>query len=455
MATGKSRDTFGSKFGVIAAAAGSAVGLGNIWKFPYETGSNGGSAFLVIYLAFIFILGIPAMVASFAIGRSGQSDASSSFSRIAPGTQWKLVGFLGILAAIVVTSFYTTVAGWTLEYVAHAFTVAQSDVDPSAYFSDFIANPLRPVLWQIAFIVLTMLVVMRGVSKGIERYSKILMPLLLALIIILCVRAVMLPGGRAGLEFLFKPDFSKLTFEGALNAMGQAFFSLSLGMGVMITYGSYIRKSENLTKTALHVALADTLIAILAGVMIFPAVFAFGIEPGSGPSLVYITLPNIFSKMALGGVFSLLFFILLTVAALTSAISLFEASVAYFAERLKMKRIYAMLLTFAIVLTLGIPATLSQGNLSCIQLFGMNLFDFFDFISSNIMMPLGGLLIVLFVSWGPGKDIFRNELTNQGAIRVRSFGAIEFLLRFVVPALILVIMLAPLFLSLFRGEAGA
>ncbi|HCX99284.1 MAG TPA: sodium-dependent transporter, partial [Bacteroidales bacterium] len=309
------RDNFGSRFGIIAATAGSAVGLGNIWKFPYVAGENGGGAFLLIYLFFVLAIGVPVMMSEFAIGRRGQKNAYGSFGVIAPGKRWNLIGLMGVVAAFFILAFYSSVAGWTLQYivssVSHSFA-GQSIADLENTFNTLIVNPIKPVVWQLVFMVLTALIVLAGIKKGIEKYTKLLMPLLLLLIIVLCIRSVTLEGGKAGLEFLFKPDFSKVTAKTFLYALGQAFFSLSLGMGALITYSSYFSKKENLASTAVSVALSDSLIAILAGVMIFPAVFAFGIEPTCGPSLVFITLPGIFQQMFWGDFFGTIFFILLT-----------------------------------------------------------------------------------------------------------------------------------------------
>ena len=306
------RDSFGSKFGVIAAAAGSAVGLGNIWRFPYIAGENGGGAFIIVYLIFIIAIGIPVMLSEFTIGRSAQRNAFGSFKKLAPKTYWYLIGLMGVVAAFMILAFYSTVAGWTLEYIYLSFADAFSGKSPdqlTSIFESFKSGTFRPLLWQLIFMILTAWIVISGVQRGIEKYAKILMPLLLVLVIVLDIRAVTLSGAKEGLEFLFKPDFSKLDTNSILEALGQAFFSLSIGMGTLITYGSYINKRENLTTTAINVTAADTIIAILAGVAIFPAVFAFGIEPNAGPDLIFRTLPNIFQQIPGGYFFSLLFFI--------------------------------------------------------------------------------------------------------------------------------------------------
>ncbi len=448
-----SRDNFGSKFGIIAAAAGSAVGLGNIWKFPYVAGENGGGAFLMIYLFFVLAIGVPVMMSEFAIGRRGQKNAYGSFSVIAPGTKWNLIGFMGVVAAFFILAFYSSVAGWTLEYivnsVSHSFA-GQSTKDLENTFNAFIANPVRPVIWQLVFMVLTALIVLAGVKKGIEKYTKLLMPLLLFLIIMLCIRSVTLEGGKAGLEFLFKPDFSKVTAKTILYALGQAFFSLSLGMGALITYSSYFSKRENLASTAVEVALSDSLIAILAGVMIFPAVFAFDIPPASGPSLVFITLPGIFQQMPGGDFFGAIFFILLAVAALTSTISLMEVVVAFFSEELKISRRKATVIATAAISVLGIFASLSFGPLKGVTLFGKSIFDILDYTASNVLLPLGGLLIVLFVGWFAGKRILKTELSNERTLKVKYFAAYNLVVKFIAPLAIAAIFIY----SIFWGGLG-
>lgn len=444
----KVRDSFGSKFGIIAATAGSAVGLGNIWKFPYVAGENGGGAFLIIYLFFVMAVGVPVMMSEFAIGRRGQRNAYGSFNVVAPGKRWNLIGLMGIVAAFFILAFYSAVAGWTLEYMVSSATngfAGQSSHDLENTFSAFIANPIRPVVWQMIFMILTALIILAGVSKGIEKYTKLLMPLLLLFIIVLCVRSVTLEGGKGGLAFLFKPDFSKVTAKTFLYAVGQAFFSLSLGMGCLITYSSYFGKKENLASTAVSVALSDTLIAILAGVMIFPAVFAFGIEPSSGPSLVFITLPGIFQKMFGGGFFGTIFFILLAVAALTSTISLLEVVVAFFSEELKMTRRKATFIATIAASILGVFASLSLGIMKGVTLFGKNIFDILDYSASNVMLPLGGLLIVLFVGWFGGKKMLKAELSNEGELKTKYYPYFNFAVKFIAPVAIAAVFIYCMF----------
>ncbi len=447
------RDSFGSKFGIIAAAAGSAVGLGNIWKFPYVAGENGGGAFMLIYLFFVFLIGVPVMMSEFAIGRKGQRNAYGSFSLIAPDTRWNLIGFMGVVAAFFILAFYSAVAGWTLEYIVHSVThrfAGQTPSDLEATFSGFIANPIRPVIWQLVFMVLTALIVLAGIKKGIEKYTKLLMPLLLLLIVLLCVRSVTLEGGKDGLAFLFKPDFSKVTGKTILYALGQAFFSLSLGMGALITYSSYFGKKENLAVTAVEVAISDSVIAILAGVMIFPAVFAFGIAPSSGPSLVFITLPGIFQQMPGGDFFGAIFFVLLAVAALTSTISLLEVVVAFFSEELNITRRKATVIATIAISALGVFASMSFGPLKDFTLFGKSIFDLLDYTASNVLLPLGGLLIVLFVGWFAGKRIARQELSNEGTLKLRYFSTFNVIVKFIAPVAIAAIFIY----SIFWGGLG-
>lgn len=447
------RDSFGSKFGIIAAAAGSAVGLGNIWKFPYITGQNGGGAFLLIYLLCVLLLGVPVMISEFAIGRSGKRNVFGSFKSLAPDSPWYFVGIMGVVAAFVILSFYSAVAGWTLEYIVKSLTIGfgnQSTGELSKAFSSFLAHPLRPVIWQLLFMLLTALIVVGGIKNGIERYNKFLMPILVFFLLLLCVRSITLPGSEKGLSFLFKPDFSRVNIKTILFAMGQAFFSLSLGMGALITYASYFRKTDNLGRTAMTVSLADTIIAILAGVVIFPAVFSFNIEPTAGPSLVFITLPEIFSHLPLGNLFGLVFFILLAVAALTSTVSVLEVVVAYFSEELGISRKKATVLASVSISILGIFASLSFGPLSSFRLFGKSIFDLLDFIALNILLPGGGLLIVIFVGWYLNGKFVLNEVSNSGELKVKYFPVYLFIVRFIAPVAIAAIFIY----SVFYGSLG-
>lgn len=438
------RDSFSSKFGVIAAAAGSAIGLGNIWRFPYVAGENGGGAFLLIYVGFILAIGIPVMASEFLIGRKAQLNSFGSFKKLAPGTPWFLIGLMGVVAAYMIMAFYTAVAGWTLEYLFQSVTNNFANKSPeqlSNMFYEFRGGSFRPIIWFMIFMGLTGGVVIAGVKNGIEKYTKILMPVLFAIILVLVIRSVTLPGANKGLAFLFKPNFSEITKDTILEALGQAFFSLSIGMGVLITYGSYIRKNENLGNTALNVSIADSLIAVLAGVAIFPAVFAFGINPASGPELVYITLPNIFQQMPGGYFFQVLFFLLLSIAALTSTISVLEVIVAYFVEELKIVRKKATILATVSVALVGVACTLSWGALQDVTIAGKNIFDSLDWTTANILLPLGGFFIVLFVGWKMGKDHVKTELNNQGRLKARYFPVFLFIVRFIAPVAIAFIFL--------------
>ena len=432
----QTRDSFGSKIGVVAATAGSAVGLGNIWRFPYVLGENGGGAFLIIYLCFVFAIGFPVMLAEFTIGRRAQRNALGSFKKLAPGKPWYLIGLMGIVAAFMILAFYSTIAGWTLEYLVQAlingFDGKTSD-QLTRSFEVFQSGSFRPVIWQLVFMFLTAFIIYRGVKNGIEKYTKILMPLLVVLIIIICIRSLTLEGAHEGLDFLFTPDFSKIKWNVILKALGQAAFSLSIGMGTLITYGSYIQKDNNLPATAFQVSMADTLIAILAGVMIFPAVFAFNINPAEGPGLVFIVLPNIFEQMAGGYFFSILFFLLLAIAALTSTVSVLEVVVAYFSEELNMSRRKATIIAATAISIVGIFATLSFGPLDNALIFGRTIFDWFDYLSANILLPLGAIFIVLFVGWYLGKKNVRDELSNKGELRGRFVSTFMIIVKFIAP----------------------
>ncbi|WP_372751717.1 sodium-dependent transporter [Labilibaculum sp.] len=438
------RDVFSSKFGVIAAAAGSAVGLGNIWKFPYITGVYGGAAFLFVYLGFIALIGLPIMLSELTIGRKSKRNVFGAFKFLAPGSAWKLVGVLGVSAAAMILAFYGVVAGWSIDYVAKAVSGGfgtKSPAEMESMFFRFIESPVSPILYQLFFMVMTMGIVFVGVKDGIEKYAKFLMPLLVLIIIVLDIRAVTLKGAMEGLRFLFNPDFSKLTGDGILSALGHAFFSLSLGMGTLVTYGSYVDDKNNLPLTALQVTLADTAIAILAGIAIFPAVFAFGIEPSSGPGLVFITLPNVFQQMPGGYFFSILFFLLLTVAALTSSISILEVVVAYFQEELNLKRHVSTIVAGVLIAIVGVFCSLSMGVLKEFTLFNLNLFDLLDWISANLLLPLGGLFIALFVGWFLGRKRVEEELAKGAGVIPWLLSVFIFLVKFIAPGAIAIVFL--------------
>lgn len=448
MATEK-RANFGSKLGVILASAGSAVGLGNIWRFPYETGENGGAAFIIIYLGCVLLMGIPIMVAEFLIGRRSRSNTAGAYQRLAPGTPWKWVGRMGVLAGFLILSYYTVVAGWTLEFIYEAATnsfAGKSAEGFIASFDSFVANPWRPLIWLIAFMLMTHYIIVKGVEKGIEKSAKIMMPALFILLIILAICSISLPGSSAGINFLFKPDFSQINSKTFLSAMGQAFFSLSLGMGCLCTYASYFKNDTPLPKVALNVATIDTLVAILAGIIIFPAAFSVGIKPDAGPSLLFITLPNVFQQ-AFGSIpllaitLSIMFYVLLAVAALTSTISLHEVVTAYLHEEFNMTRKKAARIVTTSCIILGVFCSLSLGIGKEYTLFGMTLFDLFDYVTAKLMMPIGGFLIAIFTGWYLDKKIVWEEITNQGKLKPIVFKTLVFLLKYFSPIAILLIFI--------------
>ena len=430
------RDGFTSKFGIIAAAAGSAIGLGNIWKFPYIAGENGGGAFLIIYLVFIVLIGVPVMMSEFIIGRSAKQNVFGAFKQLSSQGFWKIIGIMGVLAAFLILSFYGTVASWTIEYlilaIKNSFSGKSAD-ELVIMFDTFSQSAIKPVVWQILFMALTAYIVIGGIKKGIEKYTKILMPMLFVIIIYLDITALSLKGGMEGFRFLFYPDFSVLTSESIIDALGHAFFTLSLGMGVLITYASYFKKDTNIASTSISVAAADTIIALLAGLAIFPAVFAFNAEPAAGPGLVFMTLPNIFELMPGGYVFSILFFLLLAVAALTSSISILEVVVAFVSEEKNISRKKATILTAITITITGVFCTLSIGPLSHIKIGGYNIFDIFDILASNILLPLGGMFISIFIGWRMKKHIITDELSNYGTIQLKFVKLFMFLVRYVAP----------------------
>ena len=443
----KKRDGFGSKIGIIAAAAGSAIGLGNIYRFPCELGNNGGAAFLLVYLAVVIFLGIPVMLSELVIGRRSQSNAVGAFKKLAPKSAWPIVGYMGVLCGFIIFAFYSTVSGWTLEYIIKAVTNSFQGKDLAAMeqdFTDFHNMGWRNVMWQAIFIFLTGFVVFKGVQNGIERYAKILMPLLLVILIVLGIRSVTLPGAKEGLSFLFRPDFSKIDGNVLISALGQGFFSLSLGMGALITYGSYIKKKDNLTSTAFSVVLADTLIALLAGLVIFPAAFSFGIRPTAGMGLVFNTIPMIFNQMTGGYFFCIIFFVLLAIAALTSTISLLEVVVAYLSEELHINRKWSTVWACVATLFIGSFASLSLMENTPFSIGGRTVFDLMDFVSSNILLPLGGVLIVIFVGWRLGKAKFFEEVTNEGTIKASLKKVIFFIIRYLAPIAITIVFISGL-----------
>lgn len=441
-ATTVKRDGFSSRFGIIAAAAGSAVGLGNIWKFPYIVGENGGSAFILVYLLSILAVGIPVLLAEFIIGRRGQANAVRSFKKIAPNTKWSGIGWMGIVAAFMILGFYTVIAGYTIHYfiltVTNSFA-GMSSAQIADTFNNF-ASSTRPIIYTVIFIILSLGILFGGIKDGIEKYTKVLMPGLVGIIALLVIRAITLPGAEEGIQFLLKPDFSELSMKAVLDALGHSFFSLSVGMGTMLTYGSYISKKESLTSITFSIAAADTIIALLAGLAIFPAVFAFGIDPTSGPGLVFITLPNVFLQMPGGIIFGALFFLLLFIAALTSVVSIFEVIIAYITEELKVNRHKAMGLTTLAVIVIATFCALSQTPDTSLIFNGHNLFDWMDLLSANVLLPIGGLLIMIFLGFIMKRSDLEDEL-QHGSKSIKGTMAYITITKFVAPVAIAIVFL--------------
>ena len=441
------RVNFGSRIGAILAAAGSAVGLGNVWRFPYETGIHGGAAFILVYLGCVFIFGLPIMIAEFTIGRRSKACTGGAYDALAPGTLWKWVGYLGVLTGFLILGYYSVVAGWTLEYIWQALAggfAGKSSEDYVVMFQDFSQHPFRPLLWLFVILFITHWVVVKGVKDGIEKSSKIMMPLLFILIVLLAACSISLPGSEKGLEFLLKPDFSKVTPDVFLGAMGQAFFSLSLGMGCLSTYASYFGKKTNLGQTAMSVGLIDTFVAVLSGLIIFPAAFSVGIQPDAGPSLIFITLPNVFQQAFAGvpllaAVCSAAFYVLLALAAITSTISLHEVSTAFLHEKFRFTRSRAAVLVTSGAMLVGVVSSLALGEWSAFRICGLNMFDALDFLTAKIMLPVGGMFAALFVGWIIRKDIVKGEVTNYGTLRAPYYPVYRFILRFVAPVGILLI----------------
>lgn len=445
-----SRDSFGSRLGVLLAMAGSAVGLGNLWRFPYLVGENGGAAFIIIYLACVCLICLPIFISEFVIGRRSQKNAYAAFRDLSGGSAWRWVGLMTVIVPLIVASYYCVIGGWAFEYLwkscTFSFTGDASQEAVSTMFSDFVSSPWGPVIGQTLFLLVTTLIVIIGIKDGIERFSKLMMPILFIIVIAIAVYASTLPGSGAGFEYLFKPDFSKVDGGSFASALGQAFFSLSLGFGTIMTYASYVDKKDNILFQSTSTAIADTMFALIAGMAIMPAVFAFGINPQSGPGLVFETLPYVFGKMPGGGIVAILFFLALIVAALTSSISMIEVGVAYLIEEKKLKRTTACVVLFLICWILGIFCALSFGPLAEVKLAGRSIFDFFDNLSSNILMTLGSLLTVLFVGWRLKKTEIYEEFTNGGtlSVNVKIFGVLWFLIRYVAPIAVIVIFISGL-----------
>ena len=446
------RENFSGRFGVLVAMAGSAIGLGNLWRFPYMVGTNGGAAFIFVYILFVFLLSLPILFSEFIVGRRSQTNAFGAIRILAPGSHWKWVGVLSIVTPMIIVSYYSVIGGWSIEYFfkscTFGFTEYVTNEELDNMFNAFISSKWAPLFGHTAFLALTAFVVMGGVKSGIERFGKVMMPILFVVVVLIAVRAMTLPGAVDGIRYLFKPDFSKIDAGVCAAALGQSFYSLSLGCGTMVTYASYVKKTENIVSSGVSIAVFDLLFALIACCAIMPAVFAFGLSPQEGPSLVFKTLPFIFSKMPLGGIVAILFFFSLLVAALTSSISMFEVGVAYFVEEKKLSRLLSCVVVFLITWIIGVFCSLSFGPLSSLKILGNTIFDFFDKLSANWLMTLGSLFIVLFVGWKLSPSDIRDELTNGGqmASNNRLFPVILFFIRFIAPAAIAIIFLSNILL---------
>lgn len=442
------RGNFGSRIGLVLATAGSAVGLGNIWRFPFTTGQNGGAAFIIIYIICILMLGLPGMISEFIIGRHAATNAVRAYGVISGKRVWRVVGVMGILCSTIILGFYSVVAGWCLQYL-YASVAGQIKGDSSyvaRYFTEFSSDIAMPVVWAMVFIIITHFVIVKGVRKGIEKASKLMMPTLFVLLLIIVVASCMLPNAISGIKFLFYPDFSKLSSNVMLEALGQAFFSLSLGTACLCTYSSYFSKRTNLVNAALQIALIDTLIAVLAGLMIFPAAFSVGVKPDAGPSLIFITLPNVFqqafaSMPLVGYVISILFYALLALAALTSTISMHEIGTAFFHEELKRPRRHAAWIVTITAIMIAIVSSLSCGAYPQLTVFGMPMMDFFDFLTANILLPAGALLTCIYVGWVVPRSTVMTEFTNRHTVCIKLFPAFLFMVRFVCPICITLVFL--------------
>jgi NSS family neurotransmitter:Na+ symporter len=444
------RDSFGSRFGALVALAGSAVGLGNLWRFPYLVGENGGAAFIIIYILMSFLICLPIFISEFVVGRRSQENAYSAFRDLSGGSRWKYVGVMTVIIPLIVTSYYSVVGGWSIEYlfksITFSFTHGESQAQISTMFGDFVSSPFLPLFAHTLFLLTTAFIVAAGIKGGIEKFSKIMMPLLFVIVLGIAIYSVTLPGAKAGLNYLFNPDFSKITAKSCAAALGQAFFSLSIGFGTIMTYASYVSKKENIMFQSTATAVSDLAFALIAGVAIMPAVFAFGLNPQSGPGLVFQTLPYVFSQMPAGGLVAILFFIALLVAAVTSSISMFEVGVAYLVEERKFSRVGACAAIFIGCWSLGALCSLSFGPLSDVQLCGRTIFDFIDNLSSNVLMTLGSLLTVLFVGWRLKKTDIYDEFTNGGTLstNVKIFGVLWILIRYVAPVAVLAVFISGL-----------
>lgn len=436
---------FATRMGAIAATVGSAVGLGNIWRFPYQAGENGGGAYILVYLICVLLLGIPIMMSEFVIGRSTHKSMKGAVEELTPGSPFKLFAYIGVLGGLLICGYYCVVCGWVIEYLwssASGNLLGHTPEEYSNIFSTFVSSPWRCVMWTLLFLILNFLVLNRGVEKGIERIASFMMPLLFLLLIVFCVNSLLLPDSDEGMEFLFDVDFDDLGWKGVVDAMGQAFMSLSLGVTCLITYSSYFKDDSNLMKDAVTISGLDTLVAILAGIVIFPAVFSFGLEPNAGPKLIFEILPTIFQQMPGGTIWATLFFLLLFFASITSTISLSEIPITFLIDEYKTSRGKAIAITAVLMTIIAVLSALSFSTLSDVKLLGRNLFDFLDFVGPNFFMLLGGLVTAIYVGWVLKKDVIHEQLTNGGMHRSRFVQPyIIFSLRYIAPVAIVIIFL--------------
>lgn len=442
--TAKKRLGFATRMGAVAATVGSAVGLGNIWRFPYEAGQNGGGAFIIVYLICVLLLGIPVMLSEFIIGRSTHKNMMGALKQLSPGSKVYGFSYVCIAGAIVTLGFYSVVCGWVIEYLVQAVSGGLSGHTPEEYsgiFGDFVGSAWQCTLWTVAFLAINFVVLSRGVQKGIERVSSVMMPLLFILLVIFCVNSLMLPNSWKGVEFLFSPDFSKLTWKGVVDAMGQAFMSLTLGISGLVTYASYFKDETPLARDASVIAVLDTLVAVLAGVVIFPAVFSFGMQPEAGPKLVFEILPSIFQQMAGGYIWAILFFVLLFFASLTSTISLSEIPIVFISEEFHMSRNRSICWVAGLTLVIAILSALSFNVLSDVVVWDMNLFDLFNYAASNVFMLLGGLFTAVYVGWFLDKRIIADQLSNRDHLNKAVLNYTVVCLRYVAPVAVIVIFL--------------
>jgi NSS family neurotransmitter:Na+ symporter len=445
----KKRENWTSNLGFILAAAGSAIGLGNIWRFPYVTGTNGGAVFFIIYAVAILLIGFPVMVAEMSIGRSTQKNPVGAFKKLAPNTPWWLVGGVGVFSGFLILSYYSVVAGWSMSYIFKAIGGFSPGTDFAALFTQHTTGIVGPIFWHAVFMLLTVLVIRLGVVKGIQRVTKILMPLLFFILVILIIRSVTLQGAAKGLSFYLKPDFSKIKLQTFTDAISQAFFTLSLGMGAMITYGSYLTKRENINDNAVYVIIFNSLIAIMSGLAIFPAVFALGFDPGAGAGLTFITLPGVFANMPFGTIFGVLFFLLLTIAALTSSISLLEVVVSYFVDARDWERKKAAQMMGFIIFLVGIPTILGFSNWSEFSFLGLDIFGTYDWFANNIFLPLGGLLTSIFAGYiWKASNLIEEANDSKGKIKIGK--AYTVILKYIVPVAIAGIMILNLVRSILK-----